>query len=82
MSQVLLLQQDARQVPVRDGSVHLVVTSPPYWNLRDYGESNQIGLEKLHSCGRMESNLMKLCDNLTPEEYEYVILELQKYGVL
>ena len=50
MSQVLLLQQDARQVPVRDGSVHLVVTSPPYWNLRDYGEPNQIGLEKLHDC--------------------------------
>ena len=50
MSQVLLLQQDARQVPVRDGSVHLVVTSPPYWNLRDYDESNQIGLEKQHDC--------------------------------
>lgn len=27
------------------GSVHCVVTSPPYWNLRDYGDPNQIGLE-------------------------------------
>ena len=29
-----------------DQSVHCVVTSPPYWGLRDYGEENQIGLEQ------------------------------------
>ena len=28
------------------GSVHCVVTSPPYWGLRDYGVEGQIGLEK------------------------------------
>ena len=27
-------------------SVHCVVTSPPYWGLRDYGCAGQIGLEK------------------------------------
>jgi len=27
-------------------SVHCVVTSPPYWGLRDYGVDGQIGLEK------------------------------------
>jgi DNA modification methylase len=27
-------------------SVHCVVTSPPYWGLRDYGEAGQIGLEQ------------------------------------
>ncbi|MBS1501779.1 MAG: thermonuclease family protein [Bacteroidetes bacterium] len=26
-----------------DNSVHLVVTSPPYWQLKDYGTDNQIG---------------------------------------
>jgi DNA modification methylase len=26
--------------------VQCCVTSPPYWNLRDYGVSGQIGLEK------------------------------------
>jgi DNA modification methylase len=26
-------------------SVHTVVTSPPYWGLRDYGSSGQLGLE-------------------------------------
>lgn len=29
-----------------DESVHCVVTSPPYWGLRDYGVEGQIGLEK------------------------------------
>lgn len=29
-----------------DNSVHCVVTSPPYWGLRDYKAKGQIGLEK------------------------------------
>ncbi len=29
-----------------DNSVHCVVTSPPYWGLRDYGHDEQIGLEE------------------------------------
>src|SRR5688572_24682787 len=28
-----------------DDSVHMIVTSPPYWNLRDYGIAGQLGLE-------------------------------------
>lgn len=27
-------------------SVHLIVTSPPYWQLKDYGTSNQIGFHE------------------------------------
>lgn len=35
---------DARRMArVADESVHLVVTSPPYWQLKDYGDKNQIG---------------------------------------
>src|SRR6516162_4333229 len=30
-----------------DESVHCVVTSPPYWGLRDYGINGQLGLESL-----------------------------------
>jgi DNA modification methylase len=30
---------------IEGGSVHCVVTSPPYWGLRDYGYEGQIGLE-------------------------------------
>ena len=29
-----------------DASIDCVMTSPPYWGLRDYGHSDQIGLEK------------------------------------
>lgn len=29
-----------------DGYVQTVVTSPPYWGLRDYGIDGQLGLEK------------------------------------
>jgi len=28
---------------VNNKSVHLVVTSPPYWQIKDYGDNNQIG---------------------------------------
>ena len=36
---------DARQMPeLADRSVHLVVTSPPYWQLKDYGVEGQIGM--------------------------------------
>lgn len=30
---------------IDDESVHLVVTSPPYWQLKDYGHENQIGFD-------------------------------------
>jgi DNA modification methylase len=30
---------------LEDESVHCIVTSPPYWGLRDYGVEGQIGLE-------------------------------------
>ncbi len=40
-----LIQGDARHVPfIKDGSVHLIVTSPPYWTLKRYNENiNQLG---------------------------------------
>ncbi len=28
---------------VKGGSVHLIITSPPYWQIKDYGDSSQIG---------------------------------------
>ena len=40
-------QGDCRSVlaELPDESVHCVVTSPPYWGLRDYGVGGQLGLE-------------------------------------
>ena len=31
---------------LKEESVHLVVTSPPYWQLKDYGTANQIGFHE------------------------------------
>ena len=31
---------------IQDESVDCIVTSPPYWALRDYGVDGQLGLEK------------------------------------
>jgi site-specific DNA-methyltransferase (adenine-specific) len=37
---------DARSMDsVSDGSVHLIVTSPPYWQLKDYSHRHQIGFD-------------------------------------
>lgn len=38
------VRERLRDLP--DASVHCVVTSPPYWGLRDYGVDGQIGLEE------------------------------------
>lgn len=47
MMENLLLVGDVRErlKELPDHSVHCCVTSPPYWGLRDYGKSSQIGLE-------------------------------------
>jgi site-specific DNA-methyltransferase (adenine-specific) len=35
---------DSRKMgEIPDKSVHLIITSPPYWQLKDYGAENQIG---------------------------------------
>jgi DNA modification methylase len=41
----MLIQADARFLPLRDQIVDCCVTSPPYFGLRDYGHIKQIGLE-------------------------------------
>lgn len=48
MSTFRLLVGDCREMlrTLPDESVHCVVTSPPYWGLRDYGVNGQLGLEE------------------------------------
>jgi len=44
---VRFYQADAREIPLKDGTVHCVVTSPPYFGLRVYKDNDDrgIGLE-------------------------------------
>lgn len=44
-----ILTGDARHIPIPDSTVDLVVTSPPYWQKRDYGVEGQIGQEAMPS---------------------------------
>lgn len=43
-TQHIIVNGDSRKMSeLQDQSVHLIVTSPPYWQLKDYGSDNQIG---------------------------------------
>ena len=44
----MILRSDARHFPLRDDSVNVVITSPPYWGQRDYGFPGQIGIEPIY----------------------------------
>jgi site-specific DNA-methyltransferase (adenine-specific) len=59
-----------------DDSVHLVITSPPYWQLKDYGDKKQIGFHDSYEsyinnlnlvwkeCFRVLQNGCRLCINI------------------
>jgi site-specific DNA-methyltransferase (adenine-specific) len=59
-----------------DDSVHLAITSPPYWQLKDYGTDNQIGFHDTYEnyinnlnlvwkeCYRVLHNGCRLCVNI------------------
>lgn len=61
---------------LQDSSVHLAVTSPPYWQLKDYGTENQIGFHENYEsyinnlnlvwkqCYRVLHNGCRLCVNI------------------
>lgn len=43
-TQHIIVNGDSRKMcELQDKSVHLIITSPPYWQLKDYGSDNQIG---------------------------------------
>lgn len=78
--QVCVYISDSRYMrEVKDESVNLIVTSPPYWSLKDYGIEEQIGwgsrtyeeyIEGLNSvweeCIRVLAPDGKLCINIMP----------------
>ena len=63
-----LYQADARAIPLPDKSVHMCVTSPPYWGLRDYnlgqwqGGDAECGRKK-PSCGSVNSPQSRVHSN-------------------
>jgi len=68
---------DARYMrEIKDGVVHLVITSPPYWQLKDYGANQQIGFNDSYEdyinnlnlvwneCFRVLQDGCRLCINI------------------
>jgi site-specific DNA-methyltransferase (adenine-specific) len=63
-------------IDVPDESIHLIITSPPYWQLKDYGNSNQIGFDNSYEdyinnlnivwnqCHRILNKGCRLCVNV------------------
>lgn len=51
----IIIGDSRKMQEVKDASVHLVVTSPPYWQLKDYDNSDQIGFN--HSYEEYINNL-------------------------
>ena len=44
MTEHKIIFGDSRSLNVvKDKSVQLIITSPPYWQLKDYGSDDQIG---------------------------------------
>ena len=39
----IIIGDSRKMVELEDSSVQLIVTSPPYWHIKDYGTENQIG---------------------------------------
>ena len=52
----MLINANSLNIPLADKSVQCVVTSPPYWGLRDYGVSDQLGLEPVPDCHAWAQN--------------------------
>lgn len=72
-----LINGDCRNMSlIEDESVHLIVTSPPYWQLKDYGSERQIGFHESYEsyinqlnivwaeCFRVLKEGCRLCINI------------------
>jgi len=72
-----IINGDSRyMIELPDNSVHLTITSPPYWQLKDYGTLNQIGFHESYEsyinnlnlvwkeCYRTLHNGCRLCVNI------------------
>lgn len=72
-----LVTGDSRNLSlIPDKSVHLIITSPPYWQLKDYGNDNQIGFHDSYEgyinnlnmvwseCNRILQDGCRLCINI------------------
>lgn len=76
-TQHVIINGDSRKMnDLQDKSIHLIITSPPYWQLKDYGVENQIGFNDTYEqyvnnlnlvwkeCHRVLHDGCRLCVNI------------------
>lgn len=77
MTEHKIIFGDSRAInQIEDKSVQLIITSPPYWQLKDYGTENQIGFNDSYEeyinnlnlvwneCNRVLADGCRLCINI------------------
>jgi len=72
----IIIGDSRKMEELKDKSIQLVITSPPYWQLKDYGSSDQIGFNDSYEnyinnlnlvwkeCFRVLSDGCRLCINI------------------
>ncbi len=72
----IILGDSRNMSEIKDESIHLIITSPPYWQLKDYGNGSQIGFNDSYEdyinnlnlvwkeCYRVLHNGCRLCINI------------------
>ncbi len=72
----IIISDSRNMAELQDKSIHLVITSPPYWQLKDYGTSDQIGFNDSYEdyinnlnlvwkeCFRVLNDGCRLCINI------------------
>ncbi len=72
----IIIGDSRNMAEVADESVHLIITSPPYWQLKDYGNGSQIGFDDSYEeyinnlnlvwnqCHRVLNKGCRLCVNI------------------
>ncbi len=72
----IIIGDSRKMAELQDKSVHLIITSPPYWQLKDYGTSDQIGFDDSYEdyinnlnlvwkeCHRVLNGGCRLCINI------------------
>lgn len=75
-SHTIIIGDSRKMKEIEDKSVHLVITSPPYWQLKDYGKGSQIGFNDTYEdyinnlnlvwseCHRVLHDGCRLCVNI------------------
>jgi len=58
----IIIGDSRKMVEVKDNTIGLIITSPPYWNIKDYGIEGQIGYgQTLHNYLRDLYSVWKEC---------------------